>query len=667
MTPEEEKQKKQREAAFALAQETVQSGGHTSALPSSGPAEQKERREPGASSVARTAPKTPQSTATGNPAPSQDDDDDYEDDVGDKIKRALDPGGLFSDPIKLKAKTGALDPAQANLEKLRQQFGEITDKATAGTVKGIDPAMMQRGDIRSVNTTEIGKPTAVSAQDVAARDIAARDVTAGAVSARDINAVAPITARNVTGVAAAPVGSVVAGPRASTIGDVGSVKTSDVLAAGGDVATAQSLALQAAQGQAPSVAELQQARAQDALLKQQAAAMAGRGYDPAAVRNIQNQAAAAGQELAQRQAEVRAGEMATARQQAASVSLENRAQIMQASQQDVANRLQAMSADQQASVSQRAQDLQASGMNQETALRTALADQDAAMRAQLANQSAALAAGTTTAQLELERQRANQAAQLAAGTTTAQLGLEAARANQAASLQASQANQAASLEAARANAQLNMEASKANQGAELQAMMANADNSLRAQLANQGVDLEVVRQNAQAGNTAAIANMEAALQQMGMNQDMVKAYMQSMVGIEQTQADLAKSKAALETQAATTQAQMKQQHNAGILGGIGSAVGSIFSDPKTKKNMKQANTPDVEKFLNALAPYVFEYKSGGGKHLGVNADEVAASEYGDQLVKSENGLKKIDVSQAFGGLLAAAINSNNRLKKLEKK
>jgi hypothetical protein len=272
----------------------------------------------------------------------------------------------------------------------------------------------------------------------------------------------------------------------------------------------------------------------------------------------------------------------------------------------------------------------------------------------------------------LERQRANQSAALAAGTTTAQLGLEAARANQAASLQAAQANQAAALQASQANAQLNMEASKANQSAELQAMMANADNSLRAQMANQGVDLEVVRQNAQAGNTAAIANMEAQLQQMGMKQDMVKAYMQSMVGIEQTQADLAKSKAALETQAATTQAELKQKQSSGLLSGIGSAVGAIFSDPKTKKGMKPAKDGDVDSWLADLGAFVFEYKdsaNGKGPHLGVNADELADSKFGGQLVKEDpaTGLKKVDVAQAFGGLLATAIDTNKRLKKLERK
>jgi hypothetical protein len=192
--------------------------------------------------------------------------------------------------------------------------------------------------------------------------------------------------------------TVSAGPAVSGIaGQVGSVQTPGFQAESADVAQAKQMALQAAQGTAPSAAQIALQQANEANIAAQQAALAGQAYNPAAQRNIQNQSAMMAQQTGQQVAALRAQEMAQGRSDFANLATTSRGQVLQATSQDVANQLAALSNDQQAGVSQRAQDLQAQGMNADQALRVALADQTAAtqvtmqnaennLRAQLANQ-----------------------------------------------------------------------------------------------------------------------------------------------------------------------------------------------------------------------------------------------------------------------------------------
>ena len=276
----------------------------------------------------------------------------------DKIGDAVDSVNPFSGPKKVTANTDAINQASA------------AAKNTQGTFE----TSLANQQNRTVAPTQV--------QTIDRAGVA--------------NVAAPVTAAPTVNTAGLQ--TVSAGPAVGGIaGQVGSVQTPGFQAESADVAQAKALALQAAQGTAPSAAQVTLQQANEANINAQQAALAGQAFNPAAQRNIQNQAAIQAQQTGQQVAALRAQEMAQGRTDFGNLATTSRGQVLQATSQDAGNQLAALSADQQSSVTQRAQNLQAQGMNADQALKVALTDQSAAtqvtmqnaennLRAQLANQ-----------------------------------------------------------------------------------------------------------------------------------------------------------------------------------------------------------------------------------------------------------------------------------------
>jgi hypothetical protein len=109
----------------------------------------------------------------------------------------------------------------------------------------------------------------------------------------------------------------------------------------------------------------------------------------------------------------------------------------------------------------------------------------------------------------------------------------------------------------------------------------------------------------------------------------------------------------------------------GIISGITTGIGNLFSDPRTKNDLAKAKDKDVEEFVNALQEATFSYKDGygsDGEHLGITTDELEKSRFGKQMVEeTANGMKRVKLEQGFGAMLATLANQQRRIKKLESK
>lgn len=99
---------------------------------------------------------------------------------------------------------------------------------------------------------------------------------------------------------------------------------------------------------------------------------------------------------------------------------------------------------------------------------------------------------------------------------------------------------------------------------------------------------------------------------------------------------------------------------------------SEISDKKEKKNM----ATDVKKdFLDKLQAYTYEYKNpekpgaGEGRFMSVMAQDLEkAGPIGKSMVQDmEDGTKMVDYGKGFGAILAAQAHLNKRLEELEKK
>jgi hypothetical protein len=204
-----------------------------------------------------------------------------------------------------------------------------------------------------------------------------------------------------------------------------------------------------------------------------------------------------------------------------------------------------------------------------------------------------------------------------------------------------------------------------------------ADLNLRAQMANQGVDLDVLKTNAAAGNQAAIANMDAALRAQGMDDARIANYMQTALGIT----GQALQKKQLEQQASQAKTDMWMKLG-GALVGAGGTLGAAAitaapaaaaaSDINLKENIKEGGK-DASSFLDALTAYTYNYKKGvpntkdGEDYTSIMAQDLEkAGPVGKQMVKDTPQGKMVDYGQGFAGMLAAMVDMNKRLKKVEK-
>jgi hypothetical protein len=175
--------------------------------------------------------------------------------------------------------------------------------------------------------------------------------------------------------------------------------------------------------------------------------------------------------------------------------------------------------------------------------------------------------------------QAAQAGQESAGSLAALRAQEMAAARDAYAT-STQGLRASAIEQQRIEQETNLQAAQLKQNAEMyktttegNRALANADMVLKARLANQNIDLDILKFNAQRGDQYALANLEAKLKQTGMNDAMVLAYMENIVGIDTSimAAELARMK--IEADRQTASAQMRSQWTGTILGTIGDLVG----------------------------------------------------------------------------------------------
>jgi hypothetical protein len=104
----------------------------------------------------------------------------------------------------------------------------------------------------------------------------------------------------------------------------------------------------------------------------------------------------------------------------------------------------------------------------------------------------------------------------------------------------------------------------------------------------------------------------------------------------------------------------------GAMGWNGPAAAAT-SDENAKENI---HSIDVDKFLDSLSPYGYEYKdksNGEGPRIGVMAQDVEKTPEGKMLVKDGPGGKMIDYSQSGGHIFASLADLHQRLKDLEGK
>ncbi len=116
------------------------------------------------------------------------------------------------------------------------------------------------------------------------------------------------------------------------------------------------------------------------------------------------------------------------------------------------------------------------------------------------------------------------------------------------------------------------------------------------------------------------------------------------------------------------------QYRAQALGGALNAGGgalALASDKDLKTDIKDGKST-VKSFLDALDSKTFEYKESDNKdgktpgmHMGVIAQQVEKAPGGKSMIVETEGGKGLDLASAVGTLLAAATESNDRIKELE--
>ncbi len=213
-----------------------------------------------------------------------------------------------------------------------------------------------------------------------------------------------------------------------------------------------------------------------------------------------------------------------------------------------------------------------------------------------------------------------------------------------------------------------VEIAKANQAAQLdqyksQIQTAIAQGQISSQEALSALDnnTKIAIQN---GNLQqAFQELQAKYALMGL--DAQKANQAAAIDLEKIRSDaeIANMNAAIEAQAA------KSATQGGILGGLASAVGSVFSDMNLKENITDG-TKDVREFLDAIQPYTYTYKDqkhGAGKFTSAMAQDLEKSKLGKDMVVNTNEGKMVNYGHGLGTILAAISDLHKRVTKTEKK
>lgn len=105
---------------------------------------------------------------------------------------------------------------------------------------------------------------------------------------------------------------------------------------------------------------------------------------------------------------------------------------------------------------------------------------------------------------------------------------------------------------------------------------------------------------------------------------------------------------------------------------IGGALGGLFSDPKTKTDVRDLTDDDMDALLEKLSGKKFKYKKGtpgddGKEHVGVMTTDVEKTPLKSNVVHSDQGDVLIDNDKSEGLMLAALNNLHERMNELEDK
>lgn len=107
----------------------------------------------------------------------------------------------------------------------------------------------------------------------------------------------------------------------------------------------------------------------------------------------------------------------------------------------------------------------------------------------------------------------------------------------------------------------------------------------------------------------------------------------------------------------------------GIQAGLGGGIFDILKSDEDSKINIHVGGDSSKDFLDALTAYNFKYKDqkdGEGEQFGVMAQDLEeAGPVGEQMVIDTPEGKMVDFGKGFGAILAAQVELNDRLKKLE--
>jgi hypothetical protein len=160
---------------------------------------------------------------------------------------------------------------------------------------------------------------------------------------------------------------------------------------------------------------------------------------------------------------------------------------------------------------------------------------------------------------------------------------------------------------------------------------------------------------------------------MGYSMDEAdRAAKMQMAGIQAQLAEAAAGRGTLSASEASQLGAAGAQAAGTVAAAVGPAVAA--SDRATKKRIKHADEK-VERLLDALRPYEYEYKNpktpttAPGKHLGIMTQDLELSDAGKTLVidTGKKGGKMVDLKRAIMAALAGAANLNRRLRAVEGK
>lgn len=301
--------------------------------------------------------------------------------------------------------------------------------------------------------------------------------------------------------------------------------------------------------------------------------------------------------------------------------------------------------------------------------------------AQMAQQ-AGLANFNTANQIAMQ----NAAAQNTAGQTNAQLSQQSnlanfqtanqiALANQAAQNQASAVNTANTQQAGIANFSMANQIAMQNAANQQQSNIANAQLGTQANLANfgmanqiAGTNVGIQNQNLLMPYQATQQNYTNALNQATQAGNVNAAAGKSMVDLVNTQLGRSNAAASGATTAATVAPSSGGGSSGGgtnwgsIIGGIGSAIGSIFSDEDLKTDKKEMSDDEVDKMMANMTAYKYRYK--GAKSNPETAGVMAQDMPKGSVVDTPAG-KMIQKPEAMSQALAILANQHERIRRLE--